>query len=173
MGMKSRMKAKSRPLLLLVALGLVLAACAPATGRQASQPVVVGAEPIAAEAGETLYVRVDYDHAAFDLKPGDLRPALWVPAGYASERGDVAPYFGLRDLNVGQGWKVTLSRMMVERKSVSNISGSSTTTEHSLWAEVKVEIPEDAIAGQYRVRGTLQARGGRAQTLQFRLDVRR
>jgi len=34
-----------------------------------------------------------------------------------------------------------------------------------------VRVAEDAIPGVYRVRGTLQARGGATKQIEFRVDV--
>lgn len=158
-------------LLALLALTL-LAACAPSAGRGGGQPVKAGADPIPAHPGETLTVRVDYDFSDFSLTPGDLSPTLWIPSGFASEAGDVTGTFALRDVRLAEEWSVSLVRMRVERKEETNLSGTSKTTVHSLWAEVRVSVPENAISGTYRIRGNLVPRTGRPAQLQFRLDVR-
>lgn len=150
---------------------LLLVACAPATGGQSSAPVRVGASAVPAKVGQTLYVRVDYSLGDFRLDESDLGATMWVPAGYNSEVGDVSMYFGLRDVQGASGWQIGLSRMRLQRTTVTSQSFGTTSVLRDLWAEVKVVVPDDAIPGVYRVRGTIEARGGATQPVTFRIDV--
>lgn len=158
--------------LALLLASLLLAACAPAAGSSASTAVPAGAGAIAAQAGQTIYVRVDYTLGAFGLEEGDLRSTMWVPSGYASEVGDVSAYFGLHDVQGATGWQIDLARMRLERTTEEVAATGSTSRTVDLWAEIRVQVPEDAIPGVYRVRGTIQARGGVTQPVNFRIDVR-
>lgn len=157
---------------LLVLVGLLLAACAPAAGSQSSVPVRAGSGAVSAEKGQTLFVRIDYTLDEFGVEEDDLRSAMWVPSGYASEIGDVTNYFSLRDVQGATGWQIELSRMRLERTTVTNQSFGTTSVLRETWAEIKVVIPEEAIAGVYRVRGTIEARGGASRPVEFRIDVR-
>ncbi|SRR5690554_184713 len=157
---------------LLFVAAVLLSACAPAAGSQSSVAIPAADGPITAERGQTLYVRLDYTLAGFGLNETDLRPPMWVPSGYASEVGDVTSHFGLHDLRGATGWQIELSRMRLERSTVTSASSGATSTIRDLWAEVRVVVPEDAIAGIYRVRGEIQARGGRTQPATFSIEVR-
>ncbi len=157
--------------LFFVATALLLAACAPAAGVQSSAPVRVGTSAIPAKVGQTLYVRVDYSLGDFRLDESDLRATMWVPSGYNSEVGDVSMYFGLLDVQGATGWQIGLSRMRLQRTTVTSQSFGTTSVLRDLWAEIKVAVPNDAIPGVYRVRGTIEARGGATQPVTFRIDV--
>lgn len=161
-----------RALALLLAVATLAAACAPATGRQSSAPIRAGNTPIVAKGGETIHVRVDYSLEAFGLQESDLTPAIWVPSGYSSEMGDVTAYFGLNNVQGATGWNISLSQVLVERISTRMESFGTSTTRYELWAEIRVGIPEEPIPGVYRVRGTLQARGGATRPLAFSVEVR-
>src|SRR5690554_4921433 len=91
---------------LLVLVGLLLAACAPAAGSQSSVPVRAGSGAVSAEKGQSLFVRIDYTLDEFGVEEDDLRSAMWVPSGYASEIGDVTNYFSLRDVQGATGWQI-------------------------------------------------------------------
>lgn len=156
---------------LLAVAGLLLAACAPAAGSRSSVAVPAGASAIPVAAGATLFVRVDYALEEFGISTDDMRAAIWVPSGFASEIGDATSYFSLHDVQGASGWQIDLSRMLVERTTVTNQAFGTTTTTTDLWAEIRVQVPADAIAGVYRVRGTIEARGGGTRPVQFRLDV--
>lgn len=143
---------------------LLLSACAPVAG-QSGAPLNVDAGPVAVTAGQTVFVRVDTSLAAFGLKPNDVTPALWVPSSYDADKGNVGAYFGLNDVQVAAGWQAKLSEVTLER---SSRSGSTT---YSMWAVIRLSVPDDAIAGVYRVRGTLQARGGATQPVAFQVSV--
>jgi len=161
-----------KPALLMAAvLSLVLAACAPATGSQGSTPVRAGDQPIRAQRGQTVFVRVDYTLDEFGVKEEDLRSAMWVPSGYASETGDVTVYFSLHDVQGATGWQIDLSRFRLQRSTVTNTSFGTTSVVRDAWAEIRVMVPEDAIAGVYRVRGTIEARGGTRRPMAFRIEV--
>ncbi len=157
---------------LVAALALLVSACAPAAGRQSSAPIRVGSSPVAAAGGETIYVRVDYSMDAFNLKESDLNAALWVPSGYASERGDITSSFSLRDVQGATGWDIALTAMRVQRITTRVESFGSETVRYEVWAELRVSIPPEPIPGVYRVRGTLHARGGVTQPLAFSVEVR-
>ncbi len=157
------------PLVTLL-LALLLAACAPAAGGSGA-PVRAGTDPIPAERGGTIVVRIDSSLDAFGLATRDLTPSLWIPSGFASETGDVGTSFGLVDVDVADGWEVDLRGVKVERRTTTDVSFGTSSTTYELWAEVRVRVPEDAIPGVYRVRGTLQARGGGTQPVAFRVDV--
>lgn len=100
-----------------------------------------------------------------------MKAAMWVPSGYNSEVGDVSIYFALRDVQGASGWQIDLSRMRLQRTTVTNQSFGTSSVLRELWAEIKVEVPEGAIPGVYRVRGTIEARGGATQAVTFRIDV--
>src|SRR5690554_3234728 len=153
--------------LLLLAL---LAACAPAAG-SSGRPIDASAGPAPAARGADLLVRVDLSLADFGLTERDLTPSLWVPSGFASEVGDVSAYFGLHDVTLPPGWSIDLSQVKAERRSSTRASTGASSVSYSLWAEVLVRVAEDAIPGVYRVRGTLQARGGATKQIGFRVDV--
>lgn len=157
---------------IVAAATLLLAACAPAAGSQSSVPVRAGTEPIPADKGQTVFVRVDFTLDEFDMDESDMGAALWVPSGYASAVGDVTSYFSLRDVQGATGWQISLSRMRLERSTVTNQSFGSSTTTRELWAELRLKVPEDAIPGVYRVRANVQARSGVSRPLTVRLDVR-
>src|SRR5690554_1468395 len=158
--------------LLILVVALLLSACAPAAGSQSSVAIPSGAGPIPAEQGQTLYVRIDYALADFDVNAADLRPPMWVPSGYQSEVGDVTSYFGLHDVRGATGWQIELARMRLERSTVTEASSGASSQIRDLWAEIRVVVPEDAIAGIYRVRGEIQARGGQTQPVTFSIEVR-
>ena len=77
-----------------------------------------------------------------------------------------------RSVQGATGWQIELSRMRLERTTVTNQSFGTTSVLRETWAEIKVVIPEEAIAGVYRVRGTIEARGGASRPVEFRIDVR-
>ncbi len=97
---------------------------------------------------------------------------MWVPSGYQSEVGDVTSYFGLHDVRGATGWQIELARMRLERSTVTEASSGASSQIRDLWAEIRVVVPEDAIAGIYRVRGEIQARGGQTQPVTFSIEVR-
>jgi hypothetical protein len=164
-------RSRSVAALFFAATALLLAACAPAVGGQSTVPVRAGASAIPAKVGQTLYVRVDYSLGDFRIDESDLKATMWVPSGYNSEVGDVSMYFGLRDVQGASGWQIGLSRMRLQRTTVTSQSFGTTSVLRDLWAEVKVVVPDDAIPGVYRVRGTIEARGGTTQPVTFRIDV--
>lgn len=164
----------SRALLLPVVVVLALAACAPAAvGTTSSNPYPSSAGTATVKRGQTVYLRVDYPLERFGLAPADLRPALWVPSGYSSELGDVTGQFGLTDLRVAEGWQFDLQVMRVERSSERG-SGAfdADRTVYTMWAVFEATAPEQAIPGPYRLRGTLQARGGGQQSVALLVDLR-
>lgn len=164
--------ARSRNLVLgFVALVLMTAACAPAATGSSSTPIVVGGSAIRVEQGRTYYLRFDHSLAQFGLAPKDLQVNLWVPSGYNASRGDAASTFGLLDARVSDRWQVALSSVMVEQRNTTSASFNTTTTDYSLWSVVKVVVPDDIIPGPYRLRATLQARGGKSVPLAATLDV--
>lgn len=156
----------------LVGVVGALAACAPAAGSQGSTAIRAGRTPVVAAGGQTLFVRVDYALEDFGLRVGDLTPALWVPSGYASARGDVTPNFALNNVQGATGWNITLSQMKIERITQQAVSFGTENTFYELWAEVRVIIPENPIPGVYRVRGTIQARGAGNQPMQFSVEIK-
>ena len=161
-----------KPALFLAAvLTLALAACAPATGGQSSAAVRAGDQPIRVQRGQTVFVRIDYTLDEFGVKEEDLRSAMWVPSGYASETGDVTVYFSLHDVQGASGWQIDLSRFRLKRSTVTNTSFDTTSVVRETWAEIRVMVPEDAIGGVYRVRGSIEARGGKSRPLAFRIEV--
>ena len=165
---------KSRPLLgVAVTLAVLLSACAPsASGSAANAPLLASAGGLSVRRGETVYVRVDYQLSDFDMRPGDLRPSLWVPSGYDSEVGDVAGQFGLVDVRAADGWGFTLSQMRVERASVRG-SGAfdASRTEYKVWAIFRIDAAPGAIPGPYRLRGTLNVRGGGSQSVSLTIEA--
>ncbi len=156
----------------LLALALLVAACAPAAGGSSGAAIRAGSEAIPVQRGQTVFVRVDSSLAAFGITEQDLRATTWVPTGVRSQVGDVTSQFGLRDVEGATGWQIDLSRMRVERSTVNNPVNATTSHVVDLWAELRVEVPADAIAGVYRVRAVLEMRGGGRQSVTFRLDVR-
>lgn len=164
----------ARPLVVtftFLVAALVLTACAPAAGSSAATAVPAGSGPIPAAPGQTVFVRVDYTLQGFGLEEGDLRPNMWVPSGYASEVGDVTSSFALHDVQGATGWQIGLARMRLERTVERTASNGTTSRILDLWAEIRVQVPEDAIPGVYRVRGTIQSRGGVTQPVVFQVDV--
>jgi len=149
------------------------AGCAPsAAGTSPSRPVVVTDQEISLQRGTTAYLRLDYALDDLDLTPNDLRPVLWVPSGFAAEAGDVSTDFALRDLRLAPGWDVTLHQVRVERRSVS--AGGpyvKDRVDYTVMALLRVIVPDGIVPGPYRIRGTLQERGGGAVPLAIRLDV--
>lgn len=158
--------------LTLTVLLVAVAACAPAAGSQGSTAIRAGRTPVPASGGQTIYVRVDYSLDDFRLNEGDLVPALWVPSGHSSARGDVSPSFALHDVQGASGWDISLSQMKIERITQRAVSFGTESTFYELWAEVRVIIPADPIPGVYRVRGTIQARGGVSRPMQFSVEIR-
>lgn len=158
----------------VVALAVLVSACAPAaTGSAANTPLPARAGDLSVKRGETVYVRVDYQLTDFGIKPADLRASLWVPSGYDSEVGDVSTQFGLVDTRIADGWTFTLSQMRAERESTRG-SGAfdASRTEYSLWAIFRIDAPPGAIPGPYRLRGTLNARGGGSQSVALTVEAR-
>ena len=156
----------------LLALALLVAACAPAAGSSSGAAIRAGSEAIVVQRGQTVYVRVDSSLTAFGITEQDLNVRTWVPTGVRSQVGDVTLQFGLRDVEGATGWQIDLSRMRIERSIDNNPVQGTTSSIVDLWAELKVEVPVDAIAGVYRVRAVLEMRGGGQQSVTFRLDVR-
>lgn len=156
---------------LLALAALLLAACAPATGSQSSVAVSASSGPIRAQTGQTLFVRQDYNLTDFRLQESDLNAAMWVPSGYNSEVGDVSIYFSLRDVQGASGWQIELSRMRLQRTTVTNPSFGTSSVVRDMWVEIRVVVPADAIPGVYRVRGTIEARGGATRPVEFRVEV--
>lgn len=165
---------KNRVLLgAMLALSLLVSACAPgATGSTANVPLLASAGGLSVAPGSTIYVRVDYLLTDFGLNPTDLRASLWVPSGYDSEVGDVTTQFGLVDVRVADGWRFSLLQMRAERRSVRG-SGAfdASRTAYSLYAVFRVDAAPDAIPGPYRLRGTLNARGGGTQSVMVQVEV--
>jgi hypothetical protein len=153
-------------------LGLVMTSCAPAvSGTTPTQPIVVGDDMVSVRRGNVVYLRLEYALDDFDMESRDVRPVLWVPSGYASETGDVSSDFALRDVRVAEGWQVELHQMRADRRSVAGAPFESDRVEYELSALLRVSIPDGIVPGPYRVRGTLQARGGAAVSVSIRLDV--
>lgn len=152
---------------------LVLGACAPATsGSAANVPLLASAGPLSVKRGSTVYVRVDYQLTDFGMRPADLNASLWVPSGYASDIGDVSTQFGLVDQRVADGWRFTLTQVRAERESVRG-SGAfdDARTVYSLYAVYRVDAPDSAIPGPYRLRGTLNARGAGSQSVALTVEA--
>lgn len=157
----------------LLALAVLLGACAPAaSGSSGNTPVVPGPAGVAVEQGGTYYLRFDLDMDQLGLKPRDLQAALWVPSGYASEVGDVTSMFGLHDARVVDGWGTQLLQVKAERSTVTtSVSFNQTRVDYALWAVVKVTVPTGIVPGPYRFRGTLQVRSGATTPLAATLNV--
>lgn len=159
-------------LALLSAVAVALSACAPAAaGTSGGAPAVVAGAPVRVQQGTTYYLRFDLAFADFGLVPRDLDVALWVPSGYASSQGEVTSAFGLHDARVAEGWTVELSQVKVEQRTITSTSFATSREEYSLWAVVKVSVPEGIVPGPYRLRATLQARSGKSVPIAATLDV--
>lgn len=160
--------------LVAVASLFLLAACAPAAlGTSSGNPFPAAAGSASVKRGETIYVRIDFPLAGFDLAPSGLRPAMWVPSGYDSEIGDVTGQFSLGELRIAEGWQLRLLLMRAERSSERG-SGAfdADRTVYSMWAVFEVTAPEEAIPGPYRLRGTLRERGGGEQSVSFMVELK-
>lgn|SRR5690606_13198171 len=160
-------------LLAAIAIGLLVPACAPsALGGSSSNPFpAVGGTPIVSD-GQTVFVRLDHSLNELGLQPTGLRPAMWVPSGYASELGDLTGQFSFVPDTIPEGWGFRLHSVRVERSSQSG-SGSSDEgrTVYALWAVYEVAAPEDGIPGPYRFRGTLRARGGGEVSVRLNVEL--
>ena len=154
-------------------LALVLTSCAPTvSGATPTQPIVVADDIVSVQRGTVVYLRLEYALEDFDMAPGDVRPVLWVPSGYASETGDVSSDFALHDVRSAEGWQVELHQMRADRRSVAGAPFESDSVKYTLSALLRVSIPDGIVPGPYRVRGTLQVRGGATVPVTMRLDVR-
>lgn len=159
--------------LLTVALTLLVTSCAPAvSGATPTRPIPVADDEVTVPRGAVVYLRLEYGLEDFDLTLKDVRPVLWVPSGYASETGDVSNDFALRDVRVAVGWEVELHQMRVDRRSVAGAPFESDSVAYTLSALLRVTIPDGIVPGPYRVRGTLQERGGATVPVSIRLEVR-
>ncbi|MFO7547013.1 MAG: hypothetical protein R6W77_16090 [Trueperaceae bacterium] len=153
-------------------LALVMTACAPAvSGATPTRPIVVADDMVSVRRGAVVYLRLEYELDEFDMMPRDVRPVLWVPSGYASETGDVSSDFALRDVRAAEGWQVELHQMRADRRSVAGAPFESDSVEYTVSALLRVTIPDGIVPGPYRVRGTLQERGGATVPVSIRLDV--
>ncbi len=152
---------------------VALAACAPSVaGTSSSAPLVAGPAAIPVQQGNTYYLRFDLTLEQFELAPRDLQVALWVPSGYASDVGDASNMFALHDLRLAEGWTAQLLQVKAERSEVTtSASFNQSRVDYSLWAVIKVIVPDGIVPGPYRLRGTLQERSGKTVPLAATLQV--
>lgn len=147
----------------LVALIGLLAACAPTTLGDRSNPYRAGIDgPASARAGDTVYVRVDVPRAVFGLTEEDLGMRL-TPWGPNLSRATVTPLFELRDVVVPDGWDLALDRAVAYL--------SATRPEAEVEATLRVSVPAGARLGGQRVRAVLVDQRDRRHAIEFVVQV--
>lgn len=152
-------------------LTLLLVACAPAAGSTSLTPVVAKAGEAKVSEGGVTYVQVDHSLDDFDLTPKDLRTDMWIPSGVNSNTARVTPDFVLKEVDVPTGWTFDVAVVQVERKFTPDSPRTDDgVTTYSLAVVYRVEVPERAIPGTYRVRGTLSSRKDSVPVM-LRLEV--
>jgi hypothetical protein len=152
----------ARVVALAAALSL-LAACAPATVGDRSNPYRPGVDGAAsARPGSTVFVRIDVARDVFGLTGDDLAMRL-TPWGTNLSRATVTPLFDLRDVVAPDGWGVELDRV------VAFLSGSRSTAD--VEATLRVDVPAGARLGGQRLRATLADERGNRHTIEFVVQV--
>lgn len=162
---------RTATLLYLMAVPLLLAACAPTTeGASSSNPFPIEASSIRVGPSAPFYVEASWPFASFDIDPDDLSSGLWVPTGVNSEGAVITTAFSLEDLSVAEGWRLELLQVKANRRTVAGgRSFDPNTQEQHVTVLFRVTPKPDAVAGPYHLRGDLDYRRGEAQP--FRIDV--
>lgn len=149
--------AKVRRLSPLLALALLLAACAPAaTGTSPGAPYPIHSRSIVATAGTAVYVEADFTLDDFGIDPTKLTGALWVPSGYNSESAVITTKFGLDHVRVPADWRLELVQVQATRATVQGpTSFSKSTVKFAVTTLLRVTPKADAIAGPYHLLADL------------------
>ena len=146
---------KNMKFAVLLALGLTLSACAPAVlGNQVFAPVVVDSalSPVAAKAGQTLYVQYSYNRGVLDVADARFEN-LKISFDERTTNGDVrsqetpAPWLNMTARGLPKTWEISLAAAAV-RKEVLKTTYSSTSTDiryvERIRVVYKILVPADA-----------------------------
>ncbi len=152
----------ARIAVLAAALSL-LAACAPATLGDRSNPYRPGVDGAAsARPGSAVFVQIDVARDVFGLTADDLAMRL-APWGPNLARATVTPLFDLRDVVAPDGWDVELDR------AVAFLSSNRSTADVEV--TLRVDVPSGARLGGQRLRATLADERGNRHVIEFVVQV--
>lgn len=155
-------------------LVLLLAACAPATSGSSVRdalPVTSG-QQLEVERGEELFLRLDLGLNDFDLEPGDLSGAFWIPAGVHGESANLSTRFSLQAVRVPIRWQLELAEVRAERKRRTQYGKETGEISYSILPVLRLQVPDGAELGVSTVRAELVSRGGGKVNLTFPIRVR-
>ncbi|HKI55724.1 MAG TPA: hypothetical protein VKB31_01120 [Trueperaceae bacterium] len=155
------------PLLLVPVL---LAACAPAaSGTAPSSAYPITSQSIATTPGGTLYVQAHYTFADFGIDPTTITGMMWVPSGYNSDVAVFTTKFDLSNVQVPQGWSLSLLQVQASRTTVEGARTiDKSSTDYTLTALLQVRAKPGAVPGPYHLRATLSYQ---KQTKPLRVDL--
>lgn len=141
----------------LLVLGGLLAGCAPtAMGTAPTNPFPITSQDIATTPGGQLYVKIDYTFADFGIDPTKMTGMLWVPSGYNSDTAVVTSRFDLTDVQVPEGWQMTVAQVQATRVNMAPLrSIDKGSTEYSLMIVLEIHAKPEAVAGQYHLSASM------------------
>lgn len=141
--------------LLLVAVAL--AGCAPAaTGTSPASPYPIASQDISTTAGGTVYVEAHYTFADFNIDPTTITGMMWIPSGYSAETAVFTSGFDLSNVQVPQGWSLSLTQVKAVHTTVAAARTiDKSKDKYTLTVLLKVQAKPEAVAGPYHLRATL------------------
>ena len=150
-------------MLALLAVTLVLAACAPATLGDRSAPYRLNRDgPAAVRPGDRVYLQLDVPGAVFGVREADLA-TRWQPWTPNVARAVATHRFTVRDVIAPDGWELSLDRVVAYLRAGRN--------EAELEVTLRLQVPSDARLGGQRVRALLVDVSGRTSPLEIVTQV--
>jgi hypothetical protein len=141
----------------LLVLGALLAGCAPAAlGTSPTNPFPIASQDIATTPGGRLYVKIPYTFADFGIDPTKLTGMLWVPSGYNSETAVVTSTFSLTNVQVPEGWRMTVAQVQATRVHLAPLrSIDKGSTQYSLMVVLEIHAKPEAVSGPYHLSASM------------------
>jgi len=139
-----------RTLVMLLALALLAAACAPTTAGGAGNPINLQRQTSATTlADSSVFVRTSYALEAFRLTTDDFASSFVLPMGTRGSTRRVTSDFELRDVRAPEGWSWRLETVMLE-----TLAGRSP----ELIATLRLSVPPGTRPGGQQVAVDLVSR---------------
>jgi hypothetical protein len=164
----------------LLAAQLLLAACAPSTGRiERGQPAVleVGV-PLESASSGTSYLVKTYSYHTFGYAPGAFSGEIWVPRSRLVETAEVTLAFALRTVEIPLEWSLDLVEVRAVRSRLEGGNEPSqgdqgAGTAYTFEAIFRLSVPEGVPPGLYPLEAIIRTRNPEIETLRFLVRIAR